>query len=105
MKKFTLFYAMFWGVASLMYLVSCFDGVYSERLYSIVEVVTFPLGAVSSKWGIALETRYGFSILMLFVRFLLEIAFPAIADFGAIYAALLLWRLTQPKPNQEDGVQ
>jgi hypothetical protein len=85
MRKLFIVYALFWVAVSLVYLMSCFDGVYSERLYSIVETVTFPWGSITSKWGIAFETKHGFSLFVLLFRYLLEVVAPAVLDFGIIY--------------------
>jgi hypothetical protein len=97
MRKFVLIYWLLWIPVSLLYFMSCFDGVYSERLYSTVETVTLPWSLLTSKWGIGLETRSGFSIFMLIARYALEVVLPALLDFGLIYAIRTLWKKSKSK--------
>lgn len=79
MKKLYIAYTLIWILICLLYILSCFD-VCGDRIYSVVEMATWPWSRFIGPLGDSLETKYGFSLAIFILRLFMEVGIPAFFD-------------------------
>ncbi|WP_316410980.1 hypothetical protein [Mesoterricola sediminis] len=87
-KRFYIVYSSIWLMVTIAYLMSCFDGAYSEWMYQGVEVVTWPWVKFLGDFGLGLEKKYSFSFLILLSRIGIEVGIPALLDLFLVEVLL-----------------